>query len=301
MLTNLSDIDLKLLRVFVAVAEAQGISAAQSLLQMNQSSISTHLATLETRLGFRLCQRGRSGFMLTPKGERILVASRSLFNAARDFTRVSQSLSGMLSGDLQIGLVDNLVSLPGNPVSLAIKRFQRRHQEVQFQCRICSPGEIEQGLLNQRFDLGIGYFGQQLSDLLYHPWLEEVQAIYCSYDHPLFAIESPSVEQIETARWVKRGYLLAQHLCPVTPHNFGPAAYHMESVAHLLLSGEYLGYLPRHYAARWVEQGLLKELGGEALSYRAALALVTRPMPPKKALAALLEDLSSIAKQEQDA
>ena len=52
MLTNLSDIDLKLLRVFVAVAEAQGVSAAQETLLMNQSTISTHLASLETRLGF---------------------------------------------------------------------------------------------------------------------------------------------------------------------------------------------------------------------------------------------------------
>ncbi|MBB1225345.1 LysR family transcriptional regulator, partial [Klebsiella pneumoniae] len=133
MLTNLSDIDLKLLRVFVAVAEAQGVSAAQEALLMNQSTISTHLASLETRLGFRLCQRGRSGFRLTPKGERMLIACRSLFNAARDFTRVSQSLTGLLTGDLQIGLVDNLVSLPGNPFGQAVKRFQRRHQDVQLQ------------------------------------------------------------------------------------------------------------------------------------------------------------------------
>lgn len=292
MLTNLSDIDLKLLRVFIAVAEAQGVSAAQDVLRMTQSTISTHLATLETRLGFRLCQRGRSGFLLTPKGERILVASHALFEAAHDFTRISRSLNGMLSGDLQIGLVDNLVSLPGTPFSQAIKRFQRRHQDVKFQCRICGPAEIEQGLLNQRFDLGIGYFGQRLSELCYRLWQEEAQSIYCSCDHPLFIVAAPSVEQIENARWVRRGYLLAEQLCPVTPVKYGAIAHHMESVAHLILSGEYLGYLPRHYAARWVKQGMLRELGGQSLSYLAALTLVTRPTPPKKALAALLEDLS---------
>jgi DNA-binding transcriptional LysR family regulator len=291
MLTNLSDIDLRLLRVFVAVAEAQGVSAAQETLLMNQSTISTHLATLETRLGFRLCQRGRSGFMLTPKGERMLIACRTLFNAARDFTRVSQSLNGLLTGDLQIGLVDNLVSLPGNPFSRAIKQFQRRHQDVQLQCRICAPGELEQGLLNQQLDVGIGYFGQQLDELQYQPWIEETQAVYCSSDHPLFALEQPGREQIENARWVKRGYLLAQQLCPLSPLNLGAVAHHMEGVAHLVLSGEYLGYLPTHYAARWVEQGALKQLGGQALSYQAALSLVTRPGLPKEALSALLEDL----------
>lgn len=299
MLTNLSDIDLRLLRVFVAVAEAQGVSAAQEALLMNQSTISTHLATLETRLGFRLCQRGRSGFMLTPKGERILIACRSLFNAARDFTRVSQSLNGLLTGDLQIGLVDNLVSLPGNPFSRAIKHFQHRHQDVQLQCRICAPAELEQGLLNQQLDLGIGYFGQQLNELQYQPWLQETQAIYCSSDHPLFTVEQPNREQIENARWVKRGYLLAQRLCPIAPLNLGAVAHHMESVAHLVLSGEYLGYMPTHYAARWVEQGVLKQLGGQALSYQAALNLVTRPGQPKEALTALLEDLNQLAREAQ--
>lgn len=68
----------------------------------------------------------------------------------------------------------------------------------------------------------------------------------------------------------------------------------MESVAHLVLSGSCLGYLPTHYAARWVEQGLLRQLGGAALSYRATLSLVSRPVQPDEALNALLEDLTPI-------
>ncbi|MBB1175128.1 LysR substrate-binding domain-containing protein, partial [Klebsiella pneumoniae] len=102
---------------------------------------------------------------------------------------------------------------------------------------ICSPNEIEQGLLHQQLDLGIGYFGQQLEELRYQPWLEEIQAIYCSTDHPLFAVEEPEREQIENARWVKRGYLLAQQLCPIAPPHLAAVAHHMESVAHLVLSG----------------------------------------------------------------
>ncbi len=212
----------------------------------------------------------------------MLIACRSLFNAARDFTRVSQSLNGLLTGDLQIGLVDNLVSLPGNPFSQAIKHFQRRHQDVQLQCRICSPNEIEQGLLHRQLDLGIGYFGQQLEALRYQPWLEETQAIYCSADHPLFTVEEPEREQIENARWVKRGYLLAQQLCPIAPPHLAAVTHHMESVAHLVLSGTCLGYLPTHYATRWVEQGLLRQLGGTALSYRATLSWSAAPSSPTR-------------------
>lgn len=291
MLANLNDIDLRLLRVFVAVSRAQGVSAAQDILQMNQSTISTHLATLETRLGFRLCHRGRSGFSLTPKGERILLACQALFNAAQDFTRVSQSLNGLLAGDLHIGLVDNLASLPGAPFSRALARFQQRHQDVRIHCQICSPGEIEQGLVHRRLDLGIGYFGQQLQELRYQPWLEERQAIYCSRLHPLFHHPAPDRSLIENARWVRRGYLLAEHLCPLQPCAEQSTAFHIESVAHMVLSGNYLGYLPAHYAERWVAGGELRQLGGSALTYLAPLHLVTRLAPTEEALSALLEDL----------
>lgn len=295
MLQRLTDIDLKLLRVFVAVAHAQGISAAQDDLQMNQSTISTHLATLETRLGFRLCQRGRSGFMLTPKGERILIACQTLFNSVYDFTKVSQSLNGLLTGDLRIGLVDNLVSLPDSPFSQAVKQFLQRQQNVQLHCHICSPGEIEQKLLNHQLDLGIGYFGQQLTSLCYHEWLSETQAVYCAHSHPFFDASDLNLKQIEQARWVQRGYLMPQQLCPITPIEIDATAFHMETVAHLILTGEYLGYLPTHYAEHWVVQGKLRQLDIASLNYQATLCLVTRQQQAsEESLAALIKDLLSL-------
>jgi LysR family transcriptional regulator, transcriptional activator for bauABCD operon len=291
MLQQVTDIDLKLLQIFVAVAQSQGISAAQSRLQMNQSTISTHLATLETRLGFRLCERGRSGFALTPKGERILLACQTLFNSVRDFTKISRSLNGLLTGELRVGLVDNLATLPGNPFSQAVKQFLQRQQSVQLHCSICSPEEIEQKLLNHQLDVGIGYFGQQLGSLNYSDWLPETQAVYCSRTHPFYLQEKLSLQQIESASWVHRGYILAQDLCPVVPLKVGAVALHMESTAHMILTGEYLGYLPTHYAAQWLDEGELRQLGGEFLSYKAMLCLVTRQQEPNELLSALLENL----------
>lgn len=68
----------------------------------------------------------------------------------------------------------------------------------------------------------------------------------------------------------------------------------MESVAHLVLSGSCLGYLPTHYAARWVEQGLLRQLGGAALSYRATLSWSAALSARRGVERALLEDLTPI-------
>jgi DNA-binding transcriptional LysR family regulator len=48
---QLSDIDLRLLRVFIAVTESGGFTAAEIKLNINRSTISTHISDLEARLG----------------------------------------------------------------------------------------------------------------------------------------------------------------------------------------------------------------------------------------------------------
>ena len=66
---RLDNIDLRLLRVFVALAEAGSFSNAQIALNLSQSTLSTHIKSLERLLNGELCLRGRRGFKLTPFGE----------------------------------------------------------------------------------------------------------------------------------------------------------------------------------------------------------------------------------------
>ena len=58
-LGNLSDTDIRLLRVFIVVAQAGGLSAAELELNIGRSTISRHLKDLETRLGMVLCAHRR--------------------------------------------------------------------------------------------------------------------------------------------------------------------------------------------------------------------------------------------------
>ena len=50
-LRRLDNIDLRLLRVFVVLADAGGFADAQITLNLSQSTLSTHLAGLEKRIG----------------------------------------------------------------------------------------------------------------------------------------------------------------------------------------------------------------------------------------------------------
>lgn len=60
LLGQLTDMDLRLLRVFRSVVQCGGMAAAELELNIGISTISRHVKDLETRLGLVLCRRGRA-------------------------------------------------------------------------------------------------------------------------------------------------------------------------------------------------------------------------------------------------
>ena len=95
-MASLSETDLRAIRVFITVVDSHGLAAAQSELGMATSTISHHLSALEERLGTRLCQRGRGGFLLTPEGQKVYAAAQRLTKGLETFQTDMDSLHGEL-------------------------------------------------------------------------------------------------------------------------------------------------------------------------------------------------------------
>ncbi len=85
LLGNVTDNDLRLLRVFRSVVACGGFSAAELELNINRSTISRHIKDLETRLGVTLCRRGRGGFALTPEGQQVHASAMKIMAAMQEF------------------------------------------------------------------------------------------------------------------------------------------------------------------------------------------------------------------------
>ena len=97
----------------------------------------------------------------------------------------------------------------------------------------------------------------------------EEQALYCGVSHPLFDLPDRrlSRELIERQRYAGRSYMSgwkAPFGMDLKPRAL---ASHMESIALLILSGEYIGYLPGHYAAQWIDGGAMRALRPRNTSY----------------------------------
>jgi DNA-binding transcriptional LysR family regulator len=70
----------------------------------------------------------------------------------------------------------------------------------------------------------------------------------------------------------------------------------IEAAAILIISGAYLGFLPCHFAARWVETGDMRALLPERLRPLAAFDAITRRgLAPPPILQAFLDDLAGNA------
>lgn len=277
MFSQLTDLDLRLIRVFLAIVDAGGVSPAQATLNVGQSTISTQLATLETRLGYRLCERGRSGFSLTARGAQLVDASRTLLSAIDTFGIQARNVGRKLVGTLGIGMVGHTPASAGARISEAIRRFRERDESVRFSILVRSPGELEELLLSGRIQIGIGYFWHRVPSLEYTEVFDEDQFAYCAKGHPLFA-QAGNVTPAEAAQheWAWRSYPLPEAESSTTPHNVTAVADNMEAVAMLVLSGHHLGYLPGHFATPYVKDGLLAALNPAQMRYCVAFHMVTR-------------------------
>lgn len=277
-LSQVSDFDLRLLRLFKTVAECGSFAAAEGALGITRSAISLHMSDLEKRLGMRLCQRGRAGFALTDEGREVLRASETVLVAIEGFRSEVNQMHQQLRGDLNVGIVNNLVTQPRMRITQALKAVRAEGAGVRVNLSMSTPGEIERGLLDGRLHVGAVPLVTPLSGLEYSLLYEERSNLYCSHEHPLFARAAEvGNEELKAADAVVPSYrMTAEAIGLHQLLNFAASATDREGIAFLILTGSYIGFLPDHYAATWVEKGLMAPLNPEHLFFDAKLAVATR-------------------------
>ncbi|UUY09032.1 LysR family transcriptional regulator [Pseudomonas sp. J452] len=295
MLSQLRDLDLQLLRLFVTVVESGGFSAAQGELGIGQSTISTQMAKLETRLGFRLCERGKAGFRLTPKGEQVLAATRKLFGAIETFKGEAQGMADKLLGELHIGLSEALADEVLEQVAAAIGRFRRRNQAVQIELLSAVPAELERRLLQGQLQLAIGYFSGAQTALDYQRLFVEQQHLYCGRGHPLFGRGQVEASDLQHCDGVLHPYRFIAADEPWQAGSSSARSEQVEGTLAFVLSGAHIGYLPEHIAAPWVARGQLQVVQPEQQGFSVEFRLAQhRGRQPSEAQKALIEDLLAV-------
>lgn len=298
LLGNVTDSDLRLLRVFRAVAACRGFAAAELELNINRSTISRHIKDLETRLGVTLCRRGRGGFALTAEGEQVLAGALKMMAAMEEFQHEVDDLHQRLTGSLTIAIFDKTASNPLCHINEAFARFDDSAPEVQPELHVAPINAIETGVMEGRFHLGIIPTHRPSSSLDYYKLFNEQMYLYCADSHPLFGARNGalSADKVRTHRYVGMGYHSPnmEFTRSLDLHRHA-TAHDQEAVAHLVLSGRYLGFLPEHYAETFVAKGVMRAVLPDIFSYVCEFsAIVRHSPPPTRVVQTLLDALVAV-------
>ncbi|MBD1558278.1 LysR family transcriptional regulator [Vibrio sp. S9_S30] len=273
---QLSDIDLRLLRVFRCVVESGGFSAAEVALNISRAAISTAMADLEVRLGFKLCHRGRSGFSMTDEGQQVYQYALQLLASLEEFKTQINTLHSNLVGELNIGITDNMVSMTEMRITNALAELKKAGPDVMINIRMIPPNDVEKGVLDGTLHVGMIPHIRTLSGLEYEPLYNETSLLFCGLGHPMF---SEHVESVDFAEWdaVIPAYAQTPKIQALYNSMKNSAtATDREGIAFLLLTGQYLGYLPDHFAQRWVDDGVMKAILPMQYGYSQPFASITR-------------------------
>ncbi len=273
------------LRLFMKVKEFSGFATAANQLGMSASNVSIQMSELEDTLGAVLCIRGKSGFSLTSEGERIYEAAQTLMIAHDDFESAVGNAKGKLTGNLRIGVIDNAVFDPNLDIPNVISEFKKIAPEVDISFFTLSPSELERRLLDQRLHIAIGVFYEHKAGLTYHHICNEKLTLYCGHSHPLYSAKDLSLEDIEEYIYIERTYseTLAGANIPFKP-TIGAYTSSLEATLLLILSGEFIGFLPTYYASQSNFKGKIKAILPDILHINSKVSALVHTHPINRAM-----------------
>lgn len=295
MLGRVSDIDLRLLRVFVTVVETGGFSLATARLNVAESTISTHMSDLETRLGIRLCERGRAGFRVTQRGQEVYQETLALFDQMDKYRERLAIVKSHVGGTSRIGVADSIISHEDLPIPKWIAHLRDQNPNMSIEVIMDTPRALERRLMDDEIHCAIAPEHRRIAGLDFHLLAMEENLFYCGKGHPLF--ETPdddiTIEMIENEGTIARGYIDRFDEDFFRPDAHRAIVHQIEAAAILILSGRYLGFLPAHFAKTYLKTGQMRPLKPSEIHLRIPFGLVIKKGREENPfVASVLNDLS---------
>ena len=292
-LGQLGDTDMRLLRVFKSVVDCGGMAAAELELNIGISTISKHVKDLETRLGLTLCHRGRSGFATTAEGDRIYQETQRLLAATDAFIRGVDEIHSRLGGQLDVAIFDKTASNPAARIGNAIAMFTRLAPDVSLNMHVAPINTIERGIMDGQFQVGVIPVHRDSASLQYDELFGETMLLYCGSKHPLFGENSGQLtwKSLGDYRFAGLGYHspnmeISQRVR--LPRK--ATGFDQESIATLILSGEFLGFLPDHYAKSFEADGLMRPVKPSQFRYECRFVSAIRQSPGPQRVTQVFHD-----------
>jgi DNA-binding transcriptional LysR family regulator len=193
------DLDTRLLRAFVAVAEELNFTRAAERLVLAQQALSAQIQQLETRLGSRLFERTTRRVGLTAAGELLLPHARAVLEALDAGTRELDAARRAARATLRIGLsATSVVPLTGE----TMRRFSELHPEVRLTVSNAGLDRPAAGLHEGTVDVAFVRPPFRDEGISMVTVLTEGRFAVLPKDHPLAARDHVRPEDVVDEPWI---------------------------------------------------------------------------------------------------
>lgn len=192
---------LEQLRIFVAVAEREHVTAAARAMNLTQSAVSNALAALEERHAVQLFDRVGRGIVLNENGRQFLDEARAVLARAGLADAVLADLAGLRRGRLAVFASQTIA---GYWLPERLVRFHARHPAVELDIRVGNTSEVAAAVLEGTAELGF------VEGSVTHPLLDGREVgqdrlvVLVPWAHPWAGATALGRADLEGAAWVMR-------------------------------------------------------------------------------------------------
>lgn len=206
------DINLKTLRLLVAVCEHQNIARAAELEHIEPSAISKRIAQLEADLGATLLTRTRRGVSPTPAGQAVLEHARSILFSAERMSNDALNFNAGVQGQVRMfaspsAIAESLL----DDISVFLQEPANRNIKVDVEERYTRDlvRQVREGLAS----VGVCWDrGADLQGLQFLPYRSDHLALAVHADHPLAHRTSLAFEETLDHAHVSLGPMSSVHV-----------------------------------------------------------------------------------------
>ncbi|RPI25390.1 MAG: LysR family transcriptional regulator [Acidobacteria bacterium] len=202
---------LSYLRLFCDLGRCRSFSEAAALNDVSQSAASQVVLQLEKRLGVQLVDRSTRPLQLTREGEIYYEGCRNLIDQYQAVEAAIRKTKAQTTATVQVAAI---YSVGLRDMNQYINRFSALLPGSTVHIEYLHPDRVYERVMQGRADFGLVSYPRKSRELVAFPWRQEQMVLACAPSHPLAALPSVRIAQLEGVKYVgfDRDLVIRRHV-----------------------------------------------------------------------------------------
>jgi DNA-binding transcriptional LysR family regulator len=190
---------LRHLKIFVAVCECNGITAAAEKLYLAQPAVSLAISQLEDYYNVKLFDRISRKLCITETGKQLLNYATHIVSL---FNEMENSIENWdRTGIMRIG---TSISIGNELLPKLINDFKKQYPELKIQVVIDNSENIENKVLLNDIDFGLIEGIIHSEQIKYEKFMDDKLVVVCGHEHPLAAEDEINIQTLKEYDFILR-------------------------------------------------------------------------------------------------